>query len=551
MIDSNLCTDQVTIEIEEPTAITINLSATNPTCYNANDAIVSSNISGGQPPYTFLWSNSSSNDSLINVPVDLYELLITDSINCQQYSTIQLTQPAQLQISASVNNVNCFNSSDGFVELFASGGTPSYLFSIDGNPFSANTIFNNLDEGTYLFNVIDGNNCTDTLSVAITQADSLFIDSLHTIDVDCFGYSNGSIIVEAQGGFAPYLYRINNEPFQTDSTFLNLSAQVYTVTLQDANNCTFSDTLQINQADSLQITLNETDASCYGINDGELFSTVLTGGTPNFMYSIDAILYYPTGLFSSLGSGTDSLYIIDSLGCEYSYLYEINEPDSIMVSVVAQEPSCYGYCDGVVEAIVMGTNNYNLIWSDFSSALVNDSLCDGLISLTVLDSLGCSNFYSYNLQQPPPVFPIIIQNGNTLTTSINFINYQWYGPNGLINGAGSYQFSPQENGQFWVEVVDSTGCTGSSLTYDFISTSTINNDNKYFNVYPNPVKDQLFVDFQGSANWQIFDIHGVKYDEGFFQGHTDIDISILKQGIYTLQIANEHEFYYTKIVKQK
>lgn len=551
VIDSNLCTDQITIEIEDPTAITINLSATNPTCYNANDAIVSSDVSGGQPPYTYLWSNSSSNDSLINVPVDLYELFITDSNNCQQYSTIQLTQPAQLQISASVNNVNCFNSSDGFVELFASGGTPSYLFNIDGNPFSANTNFNNLDEGTYSFNVVDGNNCTDTLTVAITQADSLFIDSLHVIDVDCFGYSNGAITIEAEGGFGPYLYKINNEPFQTDSIFLNLSAQLYTVTIQDANNCTFSDTLQINQADSLQITLNETDASCYGINDGELFSTVLTGGTSPFMYSIDAILFYSTGLFSSLGSGTDSLYIIDSLGCEYSYLYEINEPDSIMVSVVAQEPSCYAYCDGVVEAIVMGSNNYTLIWSDFSSALVNDSLCDGLISLTVLDSLGCSNFYSYNLQQPPPVFPIVIQNGNTLTTSVNFTTYQWYGPNGLINGANSYQFFPQENGQFWVEVVDSNGCTGSSLTYDFVLTSTINNENKHFNVFPNPVKDQLFVDFQGSANWQMFDIHGVKVAEGFFEGHTDIDISFLKQGIYTLQIANEHEFYNTKIVKQK
>ena len=55
----------------------------------------------------------------------------------------------------------------------------------------------------------------------------------------------------------------------------------------------------------------------------------------------------------------------------------------------------------------------------------------------------------------------IIQNGNTLTTSIAQLSM--VRPNGLINGAGSYQFSPQENGQFWVEVVDSTGYTGSSL----------------------------------------------------------------------------------------
>ena len=51
-------------------------------------------------------------------------------------------------------------------------------------------------------------------------------------------------------------------------------------------------------------------------------------------------------------------------------------------------------------------------------------------------------------------------------------------------------------------------------------------------MYPNPVKDQLFVDFQGSANWQIFDIHELNMMKAFSRTYLDIDIDFKTGHIY-------------------
>ena len=146
----------------------------------------------------------------------------------------------------------------------------------------------------------------------------------------------------------------------------------------------------------------------------------------------------------------DSLFVQDSLGCTQSFIFEIVQPDSLAISVLMQEPSCFGSCDGFIEASVFGGNSYSLLWSNFVSGLINDSLCDGLISLTVTDSLGCSNYYSYNLQQPPPVYPIIIQNVGALQTDSSYLNYQWFDSNGLIAGETNFHYSPTLSGMYWV-----------------------------------------------------------------------------------------------------
>ena len=117
----------------------------------------------------------------------------------------------------------------------------------------------------------------------------------------------------------------------------------------------------------------------------------------------------------------------------YSILYfEIVQPDSLAISVLMQEPSCFGSCDGFIEASVFGGNSYSLLWSNFVSGLINDSLCDGLISLTVTDSLGCSSTI-LTIYSSPPVYPIIIQNGS-FTDRLTYLNYQWFDSNGLIAG---------------------------------------------------------------------------------------------------------------------
>ena len=80
--DSNLCLDQISIEITEPQILTGNLFATQVSCFGFSDATVSSFVQGGVIPYSFVWNDSSTTDSLSNVPAGMYSLIVLDSNNC-------------------------------------------------------------------------------------------------------------------------------------------------------------------------------------------------------------------------------------------------------------------------------------------------------------------------------------------------------------------------------------------------------------------------------------------------------------------------------------
>ena len=216
---------------------------------------------------------------------------------------------------------------------------------------------------------------------------------------------------------------------------------------------------------------------------------------------------------------------------------------------MANEPSCFESCDGFVEAYIFGGNSYTLFWSNFVSGFLNDSLCDGLISLTVTDSLGCSNYYSYDLQQPPPVYPIITQNGGVLQTDSTYLNYRWFDSNGFITGETDFHYSPTLSGLYWVEVTDSNGCSGASLGYEFLFNSTAE-FYKGWNLYPIPTTNNLFLESDSDISWKISDTHGKLQIKGVCSSYTKIDISRLRKGMYVVEILKENQTFFRKIIKQ-
>ncbi|MFD1061625.1 SprB repeat-containing protein, partial [Winogradskyella litorisediminis] len=94
----------------------------------------------------------------------------------------------------------------------------------------------------------DANNCTTTANVTIDQPTAALAASISASqDVDCFGEATGSATVSATGGTAGYTYSWNTSPVQTTATATNLAAGNYTVTVTDANNCTTTANVTIDQ----------------------------------------------------------------------------------------------------------------------------------------------------------------------------------------------------------------------------------------------------------------------------------------------------------------
>lgn len=161
-----------TITITEPTAFVSSVVGSNVTCNGGSDGSVDLSVSGGIPPYTYLWSNGATSQDLTGLTGGTYSVNITDSNGCTQNQTFIVVEPAA--ISSGVNTVDesCTNNMDGSIDLTAFGGTPPYTF-VWSNGATTEDI-SGLAGGTYSVTVTDSLGCTYTTGVTIaTQPDPM------------------------------------------------------------------------------------------------------------------------------------------------------------------------------------------------------------------------------------------------------------------------------------------------------------------------------------------------------------------------------------------
>ena len=77
-------------------------------CNGFLDGGATANVSAGNPPYTYLWSNSATSSSITGVAAGTYSITVTDNIGLSETDMITITEPAVL-IAATVvdSNLTC------------------------------------------------------------------------------------------------------------------------------------------------------------------------------------------------------------------------------------------------------------------------------------------------------------------------------------------------------------------------------------------------------------------------------------------------------------
>ncbi|MCB0637120.1 MAG: gliding motility-associated C-terminal domain-containing protein, partial [Lewinella sp.] len=117
--------------------------------------------------------------------------------------------------------------------------------------------------GTYALLVTDtSNGCTATDAVNVEEERPTA--SVEVLPPLCYGETGSIVVTGVVGGMSPYLYALEGQPFQTSNLFGNLSAGVYTVTVQDLNGCTFAEELEITQPDSLFLVISDPEPIVLG-----------------------------------------------------------------------------------------------------------------------------------------------------------------------------------------------------------------------------------------------------------------------------------------------
>jgi hypothetical protein len=390
----------------------------------------------GTPPYQYFWTARSGEFPrdrthrqaiFPNVPPGIYTLTVVDSRGCTASSTVLLPEPNLLQIddirSQGIAPLSCTETATftGRIDVFMNGAG-SGMCPYFGNEPATNggrtpciewfprvpnsrvvrpnagdprfAIIEGLQAGRYTVTVRDVRGCFDTKSIIVPPPAGAIRGMVIDTVQPCFRTNNGSLRISPVGGNGRYsieVKRSNNDILGprhiVDTIFGSIQSfrvrelfpDVYTVTLTDANNCKFSQAIDLTNIFPLQVAYTRTNATCYNGKDGAL-NLRLTGGRAPYRISWDN--QYPLDSFVTINSNFNNTAI------------RINDP-----AFRSPRPRPY---------VVYATANYNRPrygGTPNESEIINTEITlrdtvAGIYNFAFKDALGCEVYAKDTIKQP-------------------------------------------------------------------------------------------------------------------------------------------------------
>ncbi|GIV33136.1 MAG: hypothetical protein KatS3mg031_0671 [Chitinophagales bacterium] len=434
-------------------------------CYGQASGSIHISVTGGTPPYVYLWSNGATSEDLVHVTAGSYSVTVTDAKFCTRTATYHIGQPAQaLSIGVTgISDAKCNGEASGYIRINVSGGTPPYTYLWSNGATTQNG--ETLSAGSYQVTVTDAKGCTRIGNFNIGQPSALVVQAQNIQDVSCYGHSNGAITLNVAGGTAPYAYLWSNGLNTKDIS--NLPSGSYTVTISDANACVKTHTFLIDQPSEISITVSDSaHVSCYGGSNG-LLDISVAGGTPPYVY-----LWNDGSTsedLSALAAGTYTVTVTDAKNCNRQGTFPIMQPADLSIAVTAiQDASCQGAADGSIDITVQGGSPpYVYSWSHGHNTEDATGLLFGSYTVTVADSKGCLESVTYNIREPAAIRVVgIITDVNCFGDSSGAINITITGGTGVYsytwsNGTSTRNLIAVAAGTYSVTVTDGNGCRGS------------------------------------------------------------------------------------------
>ena len=516
VVDNNNCTNNNYLTqffINEPNEIVVSDSTlTNVSCFSGSDGFLDITISGGSGSYTYSWVDESNSflgnsNSLNNLEAGTYTLSVNDG-SCQELFSFEITEPTFISfVSATANNVSCFNEDDGFISnTQVQGGVSPYTFSWES---SNGQLFNtanpdSLSPSNYSLTVTDDNNCLSLLltTVNIVEPGVLGFASLTTSTPSCNNVDDGIVDVLASGGTFPYSYslqEINSGNNFSGNLINDLAAGDYVLNVTDDSGCSLSTNFTFINPPALDFSANVVDVSCFGYNDGYIVYDYSNDNPPytielNGQFVVDSVFNLGAGLFSSTLS--------DGNGCQQILVSTISEPDPILVNTTSQSPSCNEIDINQNALISNGSLTFNISGASGAYTIIGDNdtnqtllgipytvnnLSAGQYDYQIVDDLGCATNLTTTVEEQPQIqvfssiTDVVINGSNTGSIDITIVGgngpYQsdWLGPN---FSSSNQDVSNLFSGIYSLTVTDNKGCVD---LYDY----AVNEDTCDVSINPN------------------------------------------------------------------
>ena len=448
-----------------------------------------------------------------------------------------------------ITNLACNGVNTGAINVSVTGGDGNFSYqwinTDSGSLISTQQNVSGLAAGNYTLNVSScGGTGTQSQTFQITQPAPITINE--TIgNIACFGNQNGSISVTGQGGTGTLSYAWtggNLSGNTTGSTLSGLIAGNYTLTVTDANNCTYTETFTVTASPALTATSEVNDVSCNGENDGAILITP-QGGNGGFTYQWTGGLTgnNPTGVTP----GTYSVTVTDAEGCE-TILNDltVNEPAVLTVTGAATDVAT-GQTGSVEITVQGGTSGYTFAWSgpqgySSSSEDITGLTVGGEYCVTVSDANACTVTQCFTVASPLTLAVEEVQ-PSCAGESNGFINLNTSGGQGVVTYAWTYN-----GAAFGQTTEDITGLAGGTYVVTATdaegttATLTVELDEAEAALSVTPVVSQLSAEGQCDGAINVSNVTGGfgGYTYLWNEGQTTAELTALCAGTYSVTITD-------------
>lgn len=362
--DQNGCTTTLSSTIQVGELGLSITSSTDPSCSASTDGSITAMGTGGVTPYSYVWSNGATGETITGLGAGTYTVTMTDASGCESSVETTLTAADDLQLDFTVLQNVCEGGNNGEVQVAASGGTGNYTYNWDAPGTPTTATITSLAPGEYGVTVTDASGCGTAGTVTIEEVPGISLVLSST--PSCLDALNGTASVVATGGTGNFTYLWDDADGQTSATASNLLPGVYTVVVTDDNGCTSSSSISVSASPALSLEITNVVQPDCTTNPSGSVTVVASGGTGAIGYQWNDANGQTTATASGLDPGTYEVVATDENGCSANASVEIFAPGDLEVAVSnITPPSCAEEATGSAAIFVNnGSGDYTYLWDD-------------------------------------------------------------------------------------------------------------------------------------------------------------------------------------------
>lgn len=323
--DKYNCDVSISFDIKAASeGINVTANPQNPDCESPNSGNILLNVTGGEAPYTYTWSNGANTKDLLNIAAGEYQVSVKDNKGCSYQESFTLSAPASFDIDSKVIQPACQSSSDGEIEVLTKGGMAPFTFLWNNGQTTAKVT--GLETGNYTVIISDALGCSVEKQFTLTNQSNLALTILENRAVSCSGQADGGVSLGVTGENGNYNIKWS-DGVEGILQRKDLKAGTYTITTTDESGCSASVSVSVEETTKIQARIETAlDVDCAeGKATGVAWVSVQGGKEP---YTIT----WNTGASNSREinfstSGILKATVTDALGCTVETESKVDFPN--------------------------------------------------------------------------------------------------------------------------------------------------------------------------------------------------------------------------------